>query len=568
MRLLQLTSSNPKFKTINFEKGLNIVVGTQLTKKRKDSINGIGKSMSLSLIHYILGASFKQKSEQKFKEYLSKYGSFTLSFTHHNEKYSITKNFSQQEFYINGEKVLKTNYPKILNEIFLGKEKTKPSFRQIFNCYARRHSSNVSYYSNILTQQGTQIEDYEQRLTNLFLLGLNLNLVERRNKVKTKLDKLAKAKTTIEEYRKALDTSNANDIKDEISRLSSQLEKFIIAENFDNLKQEADSLTSQLNEYRNIIYFTENKLQRKEKSLQNSSNINVDINKIETVFKEANFFFEDKITKTLEQSQEFHKNLIKNRKKRLLIEIEDLKIELDKLHIDKINISEKRDLILKDLNNSGALEERDSLKDRIKTLEAEHKDLEKYEHILNDFKKDKSNLELEDAILKKESLSYLEKIESKRNDIETKFRNLVKRFYDNQGGSLKITEAPSAKYLFNIESHIPKEGSQGRGEVKIFCYDVLLYLLNKDMLGFLAHDGCLFSEMDPRQKTTIFKLILELSKDDEDFQYFINIGDNSLKEVLGNDILTAEEKTKINKSIRLTLSDKNPEDWLFGEGFD
>ena len=36
MRLLKLASNNPKFRTINFEKGLNIVVGTQLTKEQKN----------------------------------------------------------------------------------------------------------------------------------------------------------------------------------------------------------------------------------------------------------------------------------------------------------------------------------------------------------------------------------------------------------------------------------------------------------------------------------------------------------------------------------------------------
>jgi uncharacterized protein YydD (DUF2326 family) len=567
MRLLQLTSSNPKFKTINFEQGLNIVVGTQLTEEQKKSINGIGKSMSLSLIHYILGAKFKTNTEKKLEKYLSEYGDFTLKFTHKNINYVITKNFKLPEYHINGEKINKANYPKKLNEIFLGDESAKPTFRQIFNSFARRHSSDVSYYSNILTQQGMGIEDYYQRLTNLFLLGVDLSLVEKNFDNKNKLVKLDKAKKTIEEYKKALDNSNLNDIKDEIKRLEKELNDFIIAENYDKLKQDADSLTNQLNEYRNKIFFNEENLRRKEKTFDSSKDINIDVRKIEAVFNEANFFFEDKITKTLEQSKEFHTNLIKNRKRRLATEINDLKILIERLNIEKEKVSKKRDLLLKDLNNKGALEERDSLKDRIKTLENEQKDLEKYEHILSDFKKDKTNLELENAIIKKESISYLENNQKVIDAIEGKFRELVKCFYDNKGGSLKIDEAPTAKYLFNINSHIPREGSQGVGEVKIFCYDVLLYLLNKKLLSFLAHDGCIFSEMDYRQKSKIFKVVLELSKDNE-FQYFVNIGDSSLQEVLDKDILTEKEKETIKKSIRIELSDKSPENWLFGESFD
>jgi uncharacterized protein YydD (DUF2326 family) len=264
--------------------------------------------------------------------------------------------------------------------------------------------------------------------------------------------------------------------------------------------------------------------------------------------------------------------LINNIKKRLKVEIEDLKIEIEKLKIEMSFFSKNRDGILKDLDNKGALEERDSLKDRIKTLEAEKKDLEKYEHILNDFKKEKSELDVENAKINQESISYLEKKHDKLVKIESIFKGLVKRFYDTQGRLFKIEEAPTAKYLFNINLHIPKEGSQGVGEVKIFCYDVLLYLLNKDLLNFLAHDGYIFSEMDKRQQSTIFKIILELIQEDSNFQYFLNIGDSTLNEILdsNNDIniLTEEEKKIIEDSKILELYDREEKDYLFGESFD
>ena len=573
MKLLQLTSDNPKFNTINFKGGLNIIVGSQLTAEQKKSINGVGKSMSLSLIHYIFGATFKGKIAEKFEQYLTTYGAFTLTLIHKEIEYSIKKDFSQTEYYINEEKVLKTNYPKKLNEIFLGKEDAKPTFKQIFNTFARRYSSDngMIYYSNILTQQGRPLEDYNQQYTNLSLLDIDMSLVQKSFNIKEKISKLKKAEKTIKDYEKELDKTNIDDIKDEILRLDNQLENFIIAENFDKLKQEADNLTVEINEFRNQIFFSTKKLKLKELNYKNSENTNIDIDKIEELFNEANFFFENKVTKRLEQSQEFHNNLINNRKKRLSAEIKDLKIEIKKIEINMSAIAKKRDNILQDLDHKGALEERDTLKDRIKTLEKEKSDLEKYEDILLEFKKDKSALEVDDALIKQESLSYLEKNYKHLELIQKTFRNLVKQFYDNLGGSFKIDEAPTAKYLFNINSHIPKEGSQGVGEVKVFCYDVLLYQLNKDLLNFLAHDGCLFSEMDRRQKSTIFKVILELIKDKE-FQYFLNIGDNTLNEILDENneikILSDEEKEIIRNSIRLTLSDNEEKNWLFGESFD
>jgi uncharacterized protein YydD (DUF2326 family) len=567
MELLKLTSSNPRFRTIIFKPGLNIVVGSQLTSEQKKSINGIGKSMTLNLIHYMFGSKFKTKSELKLEKFLSKYGDFILTFIHNKNEYQIRKNFSQNEYYINNQKILQTNYPKELNNIFFGDSESKPSFKQIFNSFARRYSSEVSYYSNILTQQGRPLEDYYQRYTNLSLLGLEMELVNESQIIKEKLSKLDKAKTTIEEYKKVLDKSNINDIKDEIIKITDQLNNFHIAENFDSLKKEADNLTEQINDYRNKIYSLENKLRRKEKSFKNSKNTQIDLQKIKDLYDEANFFFENKVTKRLDEAQKFHEELIQNRKKRLSSEIKSIKIELESLVLGKQEIGLKRDSLIKDLQNTGALEERDSLKDRITSLEDEQKNLEKYEYLLIDFKRDKSKLDIEDAINKQKSITYLDENKEYFGKIENTFRSLVKNFYDNSGGSFKIEETKKAKYLFDINVHIPKEGSQGVGEVKIFCYDVLLLLLNKNLLDFLAHDGCIFSEMDGRQKSTIFKVILELLNYN-DFQYFVNIGDNSLSEILGTNILNDDEKNIIENSIRLKLTDKEPKDWLFGESFD
>jgi len=72
--------------------------------------------------------------------------------------------------------------------------------------------------------------------------------------------------------------------------------------------------------------------------------------------------------------------------------------------------------------------------------------------------------------------------------------------------------------------------------------------------------------MDPRQKAMIFKIVIELIKQ-YDLQYFVNIGENSLKEILEQDILSNEEKLYIEKSLILKLFDKDPKSWLMGTEF-
>jgi uncharacterized protein YydD (DUF2326 family) len=561
MRLLKLESDNPKFKTLQFNPGLNIIAGLQLSEEDKKTINGIGKSLSLNLIHYILGAGIKDK---KLKQYLTDYGEFCLSFKHSKTDYYIRKNFSSAEFVINDKPYNSKEYPCELNDIF--NFNSDVSFRQVFNCFARRHGG--TYYTNALTQQGMGINDYFQRLVNLVLLGVNTDLVKDRFKTKEQIIKLNKASDIISDYEKELDKTNIKDIEDEIRKLKDQKNNFIIAKNYDLLKKEADRLTEEMNDLRNTIYMLEQRYKKKQENLEQSENINIDPDQIENIYHEAEFFFEGSIKKRLEDAQEFHNTLIRNRRKRLEKDISQIKIELSENEISLKEKSKQRDSILKGLDNSGALEEYNSLADRIKSLEEEKENLEKYKNILKDFKRDKTKLTTKNSQIREKSLIYIEETSDDFEKKENLFRVIVKQFYDNHGGSLELSDTKDAKYLYDIKVHVPKDGSQGVGEVKIFCYDALLYLLNKEPLGFMAHDGCVFSGMDPRQKSMIFKIILKLIRD-TNLQYFINTNENSFKEILvdNNKILSDEEKEIMGESVILKLYDKNPENWLFGEAF-
>jgi len=112
MKLLQLTSDNHNFKTLNFNSTLNIVAGLQLTDEEKKTINSIGKSLSLTLVQLMFGGKLDTKNpkEKKLKDFLSTYGTFYLTFTHKNNEYEIKKDFSNPKYYINDEEIAQSNY--------------------------------------------------------------------------------------------------------------------------------------------------------------------------------------------------------------------------------------------------------------------------------------------------------------------------------------------------------------------------------------------------------------------------------------------------------------------------
>jgi uncharacterized protein YydD (DUF2326 family) len=565
MKLLQLKSDNPKFKTLNFEPTLNIVAGLQLTEEEKNTINSIGKSLSLTLVKLMFGGTLDSKNpkEKKLKKFLSTYGIFYLYFTHNKKEYEIKKDFSKPKFYINNEEITQKDYSKELNKIFFEKD-SDLSFRQVFNSFARRYGED--YYSSPIRQQGMPLVDYNQRVSNLKLLNINIDLVKENFQVRDRMSKLKKAEEFIEEYQEALDKVNLKDLEDEYKLLLQDKKNFVIAQNYDAIKIEADELTEKLNELRNSIQKIRNSLQKKEKNLLASENIDIDRSEIESLYKEAEFFFDKKIMKRLEDAQNFHNKLIFNRKNRIELEIKELHLEQEELENKIDTFSKKRDAQLILLDASGALEEYHSIEEKIKILHQEIEQLTKYEKLLSEFKRDKSNLDVDSSIIKQKSILYLEKEKDYIERLEDDFRIIVKQFYSNHGGSLKIKETNTAKYLYDIFIEVDGDGGQSVGNVAIFCYDILLYQLNKNILNFMAHDGCIFSEMDGRQKAMLFKIIIELIKKN-DLQYFINIGEDSLEMVLKQNILTDEEKEFIKKHIILELYDTKPEHRLFGEAF-
>lgn len=565
MKLLQLTSDNPNFKTLNFETTLNIVAGLQLTEEEKKTINSIGKSLTLTLVALMFGGKLDTKNpkEKKLKDFLSTYGMFYLYFKHNGQNYEIKKDFSKPAFYIDDKKITQTDYTTELNKIFMDKG-SDLSFRQVFNSFARRFGGD--YYSSPIRQQGMPLSDYSQRLNNLKLLDIDTSLVKENFKIRDKLSKLEKAEEFIKEYSDALDKVNLKDLKDDYKLLLEDKKNFVIAQNYDAIKIEADKLTEELNELRNYMQNIRNSLQKKEKNLLSTENIDIDPNEIESLYKEAKFFFDAKIKKRLDEAQNFHNTLTFNRKNRIKMEIKELNIQKEKLNEKIESLSTKRDEKLILLDSSGALEEYHAIEEKIKLLYQEIEKLTKYEKLLSEFTIDKSELDVQSSVIKQKSILFLEKEKGYLENLEDDFRSIVKKFYDNHGGTLKIKEAKKAKYLYDIFIDIDGDGGQSVGNVGIFCYDVFLYQKNKNILNFMAHDGCIFSEMDGRQKAMIFKTVIELIKKN-DLQYFINIGEDSLEMVLKQDILTDEEKDFIKKHIILELYDKEPKHRLFGEAF-
>lgn len=573
MKLSKLYSSNPKFKTIKFNTGINIVAGLQSSHLSTDTYNGIGKSSSLQLIHLMLGGKLDPKyaCDRVLKDFLSSYGDFFLDLKVGSIPYTIKVNFSDEIYYLNGKKIGKqSTFSKHICSKITPNSPSNLSFKQILNCFARRYLPSRNYYSDALQQQGRPAEDFYQRISNLALLGLDVSLAYKFKKIRDELEQIEKAKSALKKANLTENESELRDLEDKRVRLIKEKNNFIIAKNYDQLKEEADTLTEKMNYIRNKVYSNDREIRKKQKLLSDSKEIQpIDLSKVESIFNEAQFHFPELVNKQLKEAQDFHIRMQHSRRERLKVQVESKTNENNEFNKLLSNLENKRDSILKDLNSKGALEEYNSIVDYIRTLESKIAELTSYQTTVNTIEKEQAELENSKASIKLKAVHYIDEQKSYIKNIENKFRSLVLRFYEH-GGALGVQKNPGeAKYLFDIEPYIPKDGSQGVGEVKIFCYDMLLFHLNPKLIGFMAHDSFLFGGVDMRQTRMMFKIALEMCET-LGLQYFVNLNKDIYEKLISNEndgVLSKEEKQDIKNGTILELFDDTPANTLFGKYF-
>lgn len=560
MELLQLTCSNPNFKTLNFKSGFNLVVGIKISEDQHKSTNGIGKSMTLNLLHFMLGATPNLKREKK--KFLENYGVFTLVFQHNNVEYCVEKNFSDSSFKLDGRKFGLKKYKEKLTEIF-GFSSSPCSFRQIFDCFARRYDEDIDYYKT-LQQQGQNLACFEQKLTNLFLLGIDMDLIQEYHVLHQEMKELENIKKALTKQRSS--QTNQKNIDEEILALEEKITKIEIYAGYDELKEKDENLTLELNQIRNNLSKIRTLINLKRRNLKDIQT-KVNLDEIERLYQEAQLFFSKNIFQTLQDVQNFHITLIENRRNRIHEELKSLEKDLDNLTKQEKEKGEERDQILKNLKNNGVLEERDSIMNAINNLKLEKQKMMRYALLIEEMSDKEKDKKQRIEAIKEQSLFYLHNtVRTHIDQLESRFLSLIYSFYNNRNANLEILPTKKAQYLFDIQINTEQGGSQGRDKVKTFCYDTLLYMQNPTLLRFMAHDGCIFSGMDVRQQAIILKIALELV-DGGGFQYFLNIDSITFDNIKKIGILSQEEICKIENGIILSLDDNDPKNWLFGEKF-
>ncbi len=581
--IISLSANDPRFKTIKFHKGLNVILADKKDDSdKKDSRNGIGKTTFIQILHFCLGANLNKNvlPVNELSDWV-----FYLEIDLCGEAFKSARSISNAKIIeiIGNDSILPiapeldkktgmkfytlSTWRELLNNVYFGikkgiRSKYTPSFRMLIPYFLRIGVDAYSRpFSTLRNQKSWQIQ-----VSNAFLLGLNwehasdVQILKDKNNAANALD--TAIKSSIVPTKGELEAERVR-LASELGFEKKQLAQFKVHPKYNEIETNVNRLTKEVHSISNANLILRRKLSRYQESVQ-SENI-PEKSKVADLYEKAGVALGDLIKKTLADTEKFHSEIIQNRHLFLKAEIDELQDELEKNN-DKIKeLSNERGSLLKVLEAHGALDEFVILQQKYN--EKEYK-LESLKSKIAEMKSlTKTKKEIKSERLLKDS-----KIQRDYENARTDWEQAISKFNDNSlalynhPGNLIINTSEKGNlkenaYKFDVE--IPRSNSEGVSRMKIFCYDLMLVekFSSTNKLDFLVHDSTMYDGVDSRQVA----LALEHAQrrgSKSGFQYICTMNSDTIPHKhFSNDF-------RFKNHVRLHLSDKKPEDSILGFRFE
>lgn len=582
-------SNNPKFKSVNFRAGYNIILADRKRidgkNDEKQTRNGAGKTTLVEIIHFCLGARVNNKSIFK-SEHLQGW-SFTLTIDIDAQTYELErKTDDPNKIYVYGnldhfnwdckydkkEKqyyISPTNLNRELLYLFFGIEKDAlsikymPSFRELISYVVRRTADGFRDAFEYYPKQ----QAYSRQTCNAYFLDLNMDYASEFQELKDKTKGIA-------DYKKAANSGvlgnvalNIGDLSTEVimrqkeaEQLKQQIDSFHVHPQYAEITKLADKLTAEIQQHNNTIVIRRQLLSRYEASVKEEE-VEIPIVEIEKIYAEAGILFGDAIKQGLDTVMGFHRSLIANRKEYLYSEIQRLRQEISSLEAKVKALSDKRAESMGILDAHGALEEYTQMQGRYASARQFYEEAKRQLEAAEYIEDSKSRLKIDNQeLLIKSRRDYSERLDAREKAISL-FKEATEFLYP-EAGTLTI-DLKETGYVFGVD--IKSSKSQGVGYMKVFCYDMILLELgvNKERFpDFWVHDSTIFDGVDERQIARALMLAQNKSED-IGFQYICMLNSDQIPEGEFDD----DFKKAFQDSVVLRLDDETEEGGLLGIRF-
>lgn len=574
----------PSFKTVEFGPGFNVILAERKEgSTEKDSRNGLGKSTLIEIIHFCLGGN---KGETLSKKELED-STFTLDLDLAGKRYFVSRNTSLTGKIViegncsdwaikpeiddkTGKQVISAReWNRVLGILMFGIQsmysdlKYVPTLRSLISYFVRR-DGQVGGFLNPFQQYKSQ-KEWDKQVNNAFLLGLGWEYASKLQILKDRINVLSQINQEAESgilvnLIGTVGEAEALKIRLEAqaTQEGKQLDDFEVHPQYHKIEEDANNLTARIHELVNFNIDNSRLLEHYEASLKEEIDAKPD--SVTRIYQEAGLVLPDTAKKHITDVLAFHKQVVTNRKDFLTSEMSRIKNEIAGNEQEIQSLSSKRVELMQILKKHGALQEYTLLQNNHQKTIAELKDVGIRLENLRKFEQGRSATVVDQELIYQQANSDLAERKTQKERAVLLFNSNSEALY-SVPGTLSID---FEKTGFKFDVKIERSGSHGIGNMKIFCYDLMLaqiWAQQEKSPGFLVHDSILFADVDERQKAHALELA---AKESErlGFQYICTLNSDAIPPAKD-----FSQNFSLDKYVRITFSDKTEDGGLLGARF-
>jgi len=582
--------ANKSFKNIEFNDGLNVIVGEISDRENRELDNhNIGKSLLLEVIDFLL----LKKVSNKKKYFLTQYEIFLEYIFYaelklNNGKYLIIRRATEQNskisFKLNNSKLnnfqvdiedwdyLDIGIDKAILQLneYLGFTVLKDwKYRKMLN-YFMRYQNDYTDVFKLSKFQGIH-KDWKPMVFQL--LGFDGDIFYQKLDLEEQYEKEKKLLETLESENQISSEDEDKVIglleikKNEYNSISNEIDKFNFYtqdnEQKDKLVYEIESKIQEANTQHYTLKYEIDKI---EKSLSHEID-HIDMEDITELYEEVKIYFPHELLTEYNKLLDFNKEITDERNQFLEENLKKLKEKLKKVENSLKLLENEKSILFIDITEKNTYEKFKKYQKDLSRIQA---DIFIFDSKLNNINK-MSNIQNKINDLEADINHQVSEL---KNELTKQSHKEIRKFFNEF--TTKILNTPAilsiktnknhniefeAQYQ-NKEELITTDLAKGYTYKKILCsaFDTsLLRFYNKESFyRFVYHDGVLDS-LDVRKKEKYLKYIRELV-DEYDLQYIVT--------AIESEIDTLKYDYKITKEeICLLLSDKSCKEKLFMQCF-
>ncbi|MXV49513.1 DUF2326 domain-containing protein [Pedobacter sp. HMF7647] len=567
IKLLKLYSHPEIFLPIQFESGLNLIVGEKSEGSNKT--NGVGKSICIEFLNYCL---LKKYSDSRVslipKNLIASNVIVLLDFEFNGVKTTISRGLSTPE---------KISISRFGREIHF--ESLEAASEYLSNIYFEKypaHTERISFrnlLAPIIRDERSEFKDIIKTYDtdsliprdfkpHLFYLGFGLELYFEISKIilelqqKTKyLTEITKLLTQDRQIKVSDAKARLNELESEVSKINASLEQLRNNDSFELVQNELISLDAQLKEIReqqNAIKFNIKQID----ILPQPENINeFEMSILFNQFKDG---LGDMVKKSLEEVKQFRDKIDNFRNTIVHDNLVKLRTELQVLNEKARKLDENYSQKLSLLDNGELL---GNLKSAIKIFNEKNIELSTLRTLIDQYNQaDKAKKQL--TTKKSSKISEFDLAitthEMVLNSFEQTILDIHEKIIGNRQAHFEITTKSNSqsKEFLTFDLRTDDDHSWSTERIKVFIYDTSL-MFNEFTRTyhplFLVHDNLFNVDNDSLEKSLNFMYHQELNRADE-FQYILTINRDMVEAMEEKRVLNFNVKNHIR--ARFTKADR------------